>query len=146
MTASALPASVDAMLELLTSRGYLAERSLATVTYLSLRMVRPLFLQGEAGVGPTEIAKVLSAALGRKLIRLQCYEGLDVSSAVYEWNSTAQMIAIGMAEAAGYTDRDQLSSDIFADRYMIKRPLLQALEPDVAGGPGVLFDELHPPP
>ncbi|MGY3457937.1 MoxR-like ATPase [Bradyrhizobium sp. LM3.4] len=106
-TSGALPASVDAMLELLTSRGYLSERSLATVTYLSLRMGRPLFLEGEAGVGKTEIAKVLSAALGRKLIRLQCYEGLDVSSAVYEWNSAAQMIAIRMAEAAGDTDRDQ---------------------------------------
>src|SRR5207342_2987590 len=103
MTASALPKSVDAMLELLTSRGYLAERSLATVTYLSLRMGRPLFLEGEAGVGKTEIAKVLSAALGRKLIRLQCYEGLDVSSAVYEWNSAAQMIAIWFLNAAGAT-------------------------------------------
>jgi len=101
MTASALPESVDAMLALLSSRGYLAERSLATVTYLSLRMGRPLFLEGEAGVGKTEIAKVLSAALGRKLIRLQCYEGLDAASAVYEWNSAAQMIAIRLAEAAG---------------------------------------------
>ena len=142
MTASALPKSVDAMLELLTSRGYLAERSLATVTYLSLRMGRPLFLEGEAGVGKTEIAKVLSAALGRKLIRLQCYEGLDVASAVYEWNSAAQMIAIRLAEAAGDTDREQLSSDIFAERYLIKRPLLQALEPDVAGAPVLLIDEL----
>jgi MoxR-like ATPase len=142
MSASALPNSVDAMLELLTSRGYLAERSLATVTYLSLRMGRPLFLEGEAGVGKTEIAKVLSAALGRKLIRLQCYEGLDVASAVYEWNSAAQMIAIRLAEAAGDTDRDQLSSDIFAERYLIKRPLLQALEPDVAGAPVLLIDEL----
>src|ERR1700759_1624975 len=140
MTASALPASVDALLELLTSRGYLAERSLATVTYLSLRMGRPLFLEGEAGVGKTEIAKVLSAALGRKLIRLQCYEGLDVASAVYEWNSASQMIAIRLAEAAA--DRDQLSSDIFADRFLIKRPLLQALEPDVAGAPVLLIDEL----
>src|SRR6266478_3547094 len=110
MNASALPSSVDAMLETLTSRGYLAERSLATVTYLSLRMGRPLFLEGEAGVGKTEIAKVLSAALKRKLIRLQCYEGLDVASAVYEWNSAAQMIAIGIA--------DQLASDIFAERYL----------------------------
>jgi len=142
MNASALPSSVDAMLELLTSRGYLAERSLATVTYLSLRMGRPLFLEGEAGVGKTEIAKVLSAALKRKLIRLQCYEGLDVASAVYEWNSAAQMIAIRLAEAAGDTDRDQLSSDIFAERYLIKRPLLQALEPDVAGAPVLLIDEL----
>src|SRR3982074_2702407 len=144
-TSGALPASVDAMLELLTSRGYLAERSLATVTYLSLRMGRPLFLEGEAGVGKTEIAKVLSAALGRKLIRLQCYEGLDVASAVYEWNSASQMIAIRLAEAAGDTDRDQLSSDIFAERYLIKRPLLQALEPDVAGAPVLLIDELDRP-
>src|SRR4249920_3139967 len=142
MSTSALPKSADGMLELLTSRGYLAERSLATVTYLSLRMGRPLFLEGEAGVGKTEIAKVLSAALGRKLIRLQCYEGLDVASAVYEWNSAAQMIAIRLSEAAGETDRDQLSSDIFAERYLIKRPLLQALEPDVAGLPVLLIDEL----
>ncbi|NPU68761.1 MoxR family ATPase [Bradyrhizobium sp. 83012] len=142
MSAPALPASVDAMLELLSSRGYLAERSLATVTFLSLRMGRPLFLEGEAGVGKTEIAKVLAAALGRKLIRLQCYEGLDVASAVYEWNSAAQMIAIRLAEAGGEVDRDQLTSDIFADRYLIKRPLLQALEPDVAGSPVLLIDEL----
>ena len=142
MSASALPTSVDATLDMLTSRGYLAERSLATVVYLSLRMGRPLFLEGEAGVGKTEIAKVLSAALGRKLIRLQCYEGLDVASAVYEWNSASQMIAIRLAEAAGDTDRDQLSSDIFAERYLIKRPLLQALEPDVAGAPVLLIDEL----
>ena len=139
---SAIPSSVDATLDLLTSRGYLAERSLATVVFLSLRMGRPLFLEGEAGVGKTEIAKVLSAALGRKLIRLQCYEGLDVASAVYEWNSAAQMIAIRVAEAGGETDREQLSSDIFAEKYLIKRPLLQALEPDVAGPPVLLIDEI----
>src|SRR6187549_4031588 len=125
MTASALPTSVDGMLELLTSRGYLAERSLATVTYLSLRMGRPLFLEGEAGVGKTEIAKVLSAALGRKLIRLQCYEGLDVSSAIYEWNSAAQMIAIRVAEASGDSNRERLTHDVFSEQYLIKRPLLQ---------------------
>ncbi len=139
---SALPASVDSTLELLTSRGYLAERSLATVVFLSLRMGRPLFLEGEAGVGKTEIAKVLSAALGRKLIRLQCYEGLDVASAVYEWNSAAQLIAIRVAEAAGDVGREQLASDIFTEQYMIKRPLLQALEPDTAGPPVLLIDEL----
>ncbi|WP_407155349.1 AAA family ATPase [Bradyrhizobium sp. STM 3557] len=142
MSAAALPSSVDGMLELLSSRGYLAERALATVTFLALRMGRPLFLEGEAGVGKTEIAKVLSAALRRKLIRLQCYEGLDVASAVYEWNSASQMIAIRLAEAGGDVDRDQLTSDIFADRYLIKRPLLQALEPDVAGAPVLLIDEL----
>ncbi len=140
--ALAIPSSVDATLDLLTSRGYLAERSLATVVFLSLRMGRPLFLEGEAGVGKTEIAKVLSAALGRKMIRLQCYEGLDVASAVYEWNSAAQMIAIRLAEASGETDREQLASDIFAEKYLIKRPLLQALELDVAGPPVLLIDEL----
>jgi len=139
---SALPTSVDATLDLLTRQGYLAERALATVTYLSLRMGRPLFLEGEAGVGKTEIAKALSAALGRSLIRLQCYEGLDVASAVYEWNSAAQMIAIRLAEATGDTDREQLSHDIFAEQYLIKRPLLRALEPDAAGPPVLLIDEL----
>jgi MoxR-like ATPase len=136
------PASVDATLDLLTKQGYLAERSLATVTYLSLRMGRPLFLEGEAGVGKTEIAKALSTALGRTLIRLQCYEGLDISSAVYEWNSAAQMIAIRLAEAAGDTDRERLSHDIFAEQYLIKRPLLRALEPYPAGPPVLLIDEL----
>jgi MoxR-like ATPase len=139
---SVLPTSVDATLDLIARQGYLAERSLATVVFLSLRMGRPLFLEGEAGVGKTEIAKVLSAALGRKLIRLQCYEGLDIASALYEWNSAAQMIAIRLAEAAGDTDREQLSSDIFAEKYLIKRALLQALEPDVAGPPVLLIDEI----
>src|SRR3979490_2116018 len=141
MSASALPTSVDAMLELLTSRGYLAERSLATVTYLSLRMGRPLFLEGEAGVGKTEIAKVLAAALKRKLIRLQCYEGLDVASAVYEWDYARQMIEIRLAEA-GEEDRGEIESTIFSDRFLIKRPLLQALAPEIDGPPVLLIDEL----
>src|SRR5450432_2476578 len=142
MTASALPTSVDAMLELLTSRGYLAERSLATVTYLALRMGRPLFLEGEAGVGKTEVAKVLAASLNRKLIRLQCYEGLDVASAVYEWNYPAQMMAIRLAEASGEHDKDRIEHDIFSQRYLIKRPLLQALESGVNGAPVLLIDEI----
>src|SRR5471032_7867 len=142
MSASPLPASVDAMLELLTSGGYLAERSLATVTYLSLRMGRPLFLEGEAGVGKTEIAKVLSVAFGRRLIRLQCYEGLDISSAVYEWNYGAQMIAIRLAEAAGEHDKTRIEEDVFSVRYLIKRPLLQALEPTPEGPPVLLIDEI----
>jgi len=137
-----LPDSVDATVELLAGQGYLAERPLATATYLALRMGRPLFLEGEAGVGKTEIAKALSSALGRTLIRLQCYEGLDVSSAVYEWNSAAQMIAIRLAEAAGDTDRERLAHDVFAEQYLIKRPLLRALEPDPAGPPVLLIDEL----
>src|ERR1700677_1930233 len=139
-----LPASIDATIDLLGEAEYLTDRSLGTVLFLALKMGRPLFLEGEAGVGKTEIAKVLSATLGRRLIRLQCYEGLDVAAAVYEWNSAAQMIAIRLAEAAGDTDREQLSSDIFAERYLIKRPLLQALEPDVAGAPGLLMDKLDP--
>src|ERR1700710_2834962 len=142
MSASALPTSVDATLDMLTKRGYLAERSLATVVYLSLRMGRPLFLEGEAGVGKTEIAKVLAASLGRKLIRLQCYEGLDVATAVYEWNSPAQMMAIRLAEAAGEHDRERIEHDIFADRYLIRRPLMQALEPHEGGAPVLLIDEI----
>jgi MoxR-like ATPase len=118
------------------------DRPLATVLFLALKLGRPLFLEGEAGVGKTEIAKVLSAALGRKLIRLQCYEGLDVASAVYEWNYAGQMMAIRLAEAGGGADRDTLESDLFSDRYLVKRPLLQALEPQQGGAPVLLIDEL----
>jgi MoxR-like ATPase len=139
---AAVPGSIDDTLKLLAGADYLADRSLATVLFLALKMGRPLFLEGEAGVGKTEIAKVLSATLGRKLIRLQCYEGLDVSAAVYEWNYAAQMIAIRLAEAEGAVDRDRLSHDIFSEQYLIKRPLLQALEPDTAGPPVLLIDEL----
>ncbi|HXW26489.1 MAG TPA: MoxR family ATPase [Xanthobacteraceae bacterium] len=137
-----LPASIDDTLELLAAANYLADRSLATVLFLALRMGRPLFLEGEAGVGKTEIAKVLAATLGRRLIRLQCYEGLDVAAAVYEWNYAAQMIAIRLAEAEGATDRDRLSEDVFSERFLIRRPLLQALEPEVTGAPVLLIDEI----
>ncbi len=142
MAVSPLPDSIDATLALLAKADYVADRSLATVLYLALKMGRPLFLEGEAGVGKTEIAKVLSAALGRRLIRLQCYEGLDVAAAVYEWNYGAQMIAIRMAEAQGEGDRARLEHDVFSEQYLIKRPLLQALEPDPAGAPVLLIDEL----
>src|SRR5215467_8727298 len=128
-----LPGSIDATLDLLGAASYLADRSLATVLFLALRMGRPLFLEGEAGVGKTEIGKVLSQTLGRRLIRLQCYEGLDVAAAVYEWNYSAQMIAIRVAEAEGEHDRERLEHDVFSERLLIKRPLLQALEPDGAG-------------
>jgi MoxR-like ATPase len=141
-SARALPATIDDTLTLLSGADYLADRSLATVLFLALRMGRPLFLEGEAGVGKTEIAKVLAETLGRRLIRLQCYEGLDVSSAVYEWNYAAQMIAIRMAEAEGTGDRERLSEDVFSERFLIKRPLLQALEPDTAGAPVLLIDEI----
>jgi MoxR-like ATPase len=139
---TALPASIDATVELLSSARYVADRSLATVIFLALRMGRPLFLEGEAGVGKTEIAKVLAGALGRRLIRLQCYEGLDVSSALYEWNYAGQMLAIRMAEAAGTRDRAALEADLFSDRHLVRRPLLRALEDDGSGPPVLLIDEL----
>jgi MoxR-like ATPase len=142
MTHTPLPNSIDGTLALLAKADYIADRSLATVLYLSLKMGRPLFVEGEAGVGKTEIAKVLSATLGRRLIRLQCYEGLDISSAVYEWNYGAQMIAIRLAEAEGEGDRERIEHDVFSERFLIKRPLLQALEPDPAGPPVLLIDEI----
>lgn len=141
-TARGLPQSIDETLTLLTEGGYVADRALATVLFLSLTMQRPLFLEGEAGVGKTEIAKVLAAGLGRRLIRLQCYEGLDVSSAVYEWNYAAQMIEIRMAEAAGIHDRSEMESGVFSEKYLIRRPVLEALEGGIDGPPIFLIDEL----
>ncbi|WP_199536605.1 AAA family ATPase [Phaeobacter piscinae] len=139
-----MPGSIDAVETLLTEAGYVADRGLATVVFLSLRLGRPLFLEGEAGVGKTEIAKTLAAALGRRLIRLQCYEGLDASSAVYEWNFAAQMIAIRAAEAGAGEPRDRaaLQTELFSDDYLIRRPLLEAMQPDPAGAPILLIDEL----
>ena len=142
MPVTPLPASIDQTIALLAKADYIADRSLATVLYLALKMGRPIFLEGEAGVGKTEIAKVLAASLGRKLIRLQCYEGLDVSAAVYEWNYGAQMIAIRLAEAEGGGDRERIEHDVFSDKFLIKRPLLQALEPDPDGAPVLLIDEI----
>ena len=142
MTLTPLPTSIDATFDLLAKADYIADRSLATVLYLALKMGRPLFLEGEAGVGKTEIARVLAKTLGRKLIRLQCYEGLDVSAAVYEWNYGAQMIAIRLAEAEGEGDRERIEHDVFSERFLIKRPLLQALEPDPDGPPVLLIDEI----
>ena len=147
--AKPLPASIDDTVALLGSADYVAERSLATAVFLSLKMGRPLFLEGEAGVGKTEIAKVLAHALGRRLVRLQCYEGLDVSSAVYEWNYSRQMIEIRLAEAEGVGTneasghrRERIAQDIFSEKFLIRRPLLQALEGDVDGPPVLLIDEL----
>src|ERR1700731_527194 len=138
---SSLPTSVAQTLELLRRGRYVGDRSLATAVHLALALKRPLFLEGEAGVGKTEIAKVLAATLGRQLIRLQCYEGLDVASAVYEWNYARQMIEIRLAEA-GQEGRDTVESEIFSERFLIKRPLLQALEPALGGAPVLLIDEL----
>ena len=139
---TALPQSIDETLALLQKGDYVADRALATVIFLALKLGRPILLEGEAGVGKTEIAKVLSKTLGRDLIRLQCYEGLDVASAVYEWNYAGQMMAIRLAEAGGATDRAELENDVFSEKYLIKRPLLQALEPHVNGAPILLIDEL----
>ena len=137
-----LPDTIDAVQSMLAEQGYVCDRALGTVVFLSLKLGRPLFLEGEAGVGKTEIAKALSAGLGRRLIRLQCYEGLDASSAVYEWNFPAQMVAIRTAEAAGGADRDALQTELFSDAYLIRRPLLEAMQPDAAGAPVLLIDEL----
>ncbi|AZO75226.1 MAG: AAA family ATPase [Mesorhizobium sp.] len=136
------PKSIDETLDLLTGADYVADRSLATVLFLSLRMKRPLFLEGEAGVGKTEIAKVLADALGRRLIRLQCYEGLDVSSAVYEWNYAAQMIEIRMEEAAGKVVRSDMERNVFSEKYLIRRPVLDALTGKAGAAPVFLIDEL----
>ncbi|HEV2161388.1 MAG TPA: MoxR family ATPase, partial [Stellaceae bacterium] len=138
---ASLPTSVADALALLAKGRYVADRSLATAVYLALSLKRPLFLEGEAGTGKTEVAKVLAERLGRKLIRLQCYEGLDVASAVYEWNYSRQMIEIRLAET-GQESKDTVEEEIFSDKFLIKRPLLQALEPDVAGPPVLLIDEL----
>lgn len=139
---SRLPASIDETLELLGEGGYVAGRSLATSVFLSLDLERPLLLEGEAGVGKTEVAKVLASQLGRRLIRLQCYEGLDVAAAVYEWDYARQMLEIRLAEAAGEADREQLARDVFSADFLVKRPLLEALEPQAGGPPLLLIDEL----
>jgi len=136
------PETIDETLDLLSGADYVADRALATVLFLSLRMKRPLFLEGEAGVGKTEIAKVLAQSLGRRLIRLQCYEGLDVSSAVYEWNYAAQMIEIRMEEAAGKVDRQAMEKNVFSERYLIRRPVLDALTGKEGAAPVFLIDEL----
>ncbi len=137
-----LPASVDEALALLAAGNYVADRALATALFLSLRLGRPLFLEGEAGVGKTEVAKVLAQGLSRRLIRLQCYEGLDLASAAYEWDVKRQMLEIRVAEAAHEVGRERIEEGLYAERFLVRRPLLEALEPDPAGPPVLLIDEL----
>ena len=137
-----LPANIDEASEILGRVGYVCGRDLATVVFLALKLGRPLFLEGEAGVGKTEIAKALALALGRRLIRLQCYEGLDAASAVYEWNFAAQMVAIRSAEAVGAEDRETLTRELFSDDFLIERPLLEAMRPQPGGAPVLLIDEI----
>jgi len=136
------PKSIDETLALLRAHDYVAERSLATALFLALRMERPLFLEGEAGVGKTEVAKGVARALQRNLVRLQCYEGLDVAGAVYEWNYQRQMVEIRLSEAGGKAARDELESGIFSRKFLIKRPLLEALDHGGAEPPVLLIDEL----
>ncbi len=136
------PDTIEAVEAMLAAQGYVTSRALSTVVFLALRLGRPLFLEGEAGVGKTEIAKAIAAGLGRRLIRLQCYEGLDAASAVYEWNFAAQMIAIRTAEAGGGADRDALKAELFTQDYLIERPLLAAMRPQPGGAPVLLIDEL----
>ena len=137
-----LPNSIDETLTLLSGADYVSDRSLATVLYLSLKLQRPLFLEGEAGVGKTEIAKVLAQTLGRPLIRLQCYEGLDVSSAVYEWNYARQMTEIRLSEASGEANKTALSKSIYSEDFLIERPILQAMRGEAGRAPVLLIDEL----
>jgi MoxR-like ATPase len=137
-----IPRSIEDTLTLLRQGNYIADRSLATAVFLALKLKRPLFLEGEAGVGKTEIAKVLAATLGRALVRLQCYEGLDVANAVYEWDYPRQMLEIRLAEAAHIDSKERIAADIFSERFLIKRPLLQALESEAAGPKVLLIDEL----
>jgi len=142
MDGVAIPDSVDETLALLSGGDYVADRNLATSLFIAFRLNRPLFLEGEAGVGKTALASVLAERLGRSLLRLQCYEGLDVSSAVYEWNYARQMIEIRLSEAMGDRDRQTLAGDIFSERFLISRPLLEALRPHDEGPPVLLIDEL----
>ena len=138
---NALPTDVDSTLELLGAHDYVADRSLATALFLSLSLGRPLFLEGDAGVGKTEIAKVIAAAVGSPLVRLQCYEGLDIAAAAYEWNYPAQMMEIRLAEA-GQGAADGLRERLYSEAFLTRRPLLQALQPEGGGQAVLLIDEL----
>ncbi len=138
---ASLPATVSDTAKLLADQGYIADRDLATTVHLALSMQRPLFLEGEPGTGKTEIAKVLAAGLGRRLVRLQCYDGMDMAAAAYEWDHARQLMAIRLAEAAGQTDREELARDIYTREFLLARPLLAAIDPDLP--PSVLLiDEL----
>jgi MoxR-like ATPase len=142
VTLASDPASIDDLQSRLAQQRYIADRSLATTLYVALKLQRPLLLEGEAGVGKTEVARALALAFSAKLIRLQCYEGLDISHAVYEWNYPRQLLEIRLMEASGGVDRHQAARDLFADTFLIRRPLLQALSADGGAPPVLLIDEL----
>ncbi len=136
------PSTINELQKLLAEQLYITDRGLAVSVFLALKLQRPLFLEGEAGVGKTEVAKVLASALGRNLIRLQCYEGLDVTHAVYEWNYARQLLEIRLLEAAGQVDRQSMSKELFTEEFLIKRPLLQAIEANQGLPPVLLIDEI----
>jgi len=137
-----IPTDIESTITLLAEQNYVCGRDLGTVVFLGLKLGKPLFLEGEAGTGKTEIAKALAEGLGRELIRLQCYEGLDSAAAIYEWNFAAQMVALRTAEASGGAERTALRAELFSDEFLVRRPLLQALEPKPAGPPVLLIDEI----
>ena len=137
-----MPASIEDVQKILRDQHYISDRSLAVPIFLSLKLQRPLFLEGEAGVGKTEIARALAAALDTELIHLQCYEGLDINHAVYEWNHTRQILEIRLMESSGQVDRESATADLFSERFLIKRPLLQAIDESRERSPVLLIDEL----
>ena len=137
-----IPKSVDAVQKQLGEHNYISDRSLSTAIFLMMKMEKPIFLEGEPGVGKTEVGKVIAEMMGTELIRLQCYEGLDVHNAIYEWNYSRQILQIRLMEAGGEKDKEKLTAEIFGPDFLIKRPLLQAVDYDKKVPPVLLIDEL----
>ena len=137
-----IPKSIDAVHDKLSKHNYISDRSLSTAIFLMMKMEKPIFLEGEPGVGKTEVGKVMAKMMGTELIRLQCYEGLDVHNAIYEWNYSRQILQIRLMEAGGEKDKEKLTAEIFGSEFLIKRPLLQAVDYDKKVPPVLLIDEL----